>query len=78
LTQALSSNLLKPYRFVNESFEDYKQRKKFTQYAVKEHLKGKLIWDSSKIGTFRHDDTQLRQGERKTIAADDSGLATIL
>jgi hypothetical protein len=78
MTQALSSNLLKPYRFVNESYEDYKKRREFTNYAVKQHLKGKLIWDSARIGTFRHDDSTLRQGERKTIAADDSGLAPTL
>ena len=60
MTQALSSNLLKPYRFENESYEDYKKRREFTNYAVKQHLKGKLIWDSAIKGTYRKDDSRIK------------------
>ena len=36
-----------PKRLENESFEDYKKRRKENNDACRKHLKGRTIWDSS-------------------------------
>ena len=37
----------------DESFEDYKQRRKEDQEETREKLKGKLIWNSKEQGTYK-------------------------
>jgi len=45
--------LLTPKRLENESFEDYKIRRKVVAARVKDHLKGEVIWNSRENGTYR-------------------------
>ena len=37
----------------NESFENYKNRRKKANLIIKMMLRGNLFWDSSKKGTYR-------------------------
>lgn len=41
-----------PHRLENESYEDYKNRRKVCKMFEKRRLKGFLFWDSSKRGTY--------------------------
>ena len=36
----------------NESFEDYKKRRKEEKKKLKSRMKGKVVWESGKYGTF--------------------------
>lgn len=38
---------IRPERQANESFEDYKIRRKFNNLGIKSYLKGQLVYDSS-------------------------------
>tara|TARA_R100000742_G_C4279010_1_gene102652 strand:- start:1939 stop:2100 length:162 start_codon:yes stop_codon:yes gene_type:complete len=37
----------------NETFEEYKIRRKKNKTRIKEHLKGELFWDSREQGTYK-------------------------
>lgn len=37
----------------NESFEDYKARRKKAKETLKIAEKGRLFWESKKLGTYR-------------------------
>ena len=37
----------------NESYEDYKERRKRTNEIMRRRLKGFLFWNSSKRGTYK-------------------------
>lgn len=39
-------------RNINESFEDYKTRRKKENEITKNKLKPKMYWDSPKLGTY--------------------------
>ena len=39
-------------RMENESFEDYKKRRKENKKRIKWHLKGEMIWESKIDGTY--------------------------
>jgi hypothetical protein len=42
-----------PKRLSNESFEKYVARRKHSKDVAKQMLKGQLIWDSKKQGTYQ-------------------------
>lgn len=46
----------------NESFEDYKERRRITNESLKQRLKDKQIWDSGRQGTYRLPERQ-QKGE---------------
>lgn len=48
-------------RQVNESYEDYKVRRTQENKAVKEYLRGRLIWYSSKQGTYRNKKLEIKE-----------------
>ena len=39
-------------RLINESFADYKIRRKYNNEYLKVYRKGQLIWDSQKLGSL--------------------------
>tara|TARA_R100000458_G_C8276977_1_gene252410 strand:- start:4691 stop:4876 length:186 start_codon:yes stop_codon:yes gene_type:complete len=39
-------------RLKGEDFEDYKLRRKLAKSAIKEYLRGRLVWKSFSFGTF--------------------------
>ena len=41
-----------PVRLEGESFKEYKTRMKIVNYVMKQILKGTLIHDSEKLGTY--------------------------
>lgn len=41
-----------PVRFEGESFSEYKTRMKIVNYVMKQRLKGTLMHDSKKLGTY--------------------------
>ena len=43
---------LRPQRSANESFEDYKIRRKAGRTLLKQYLKGDIVWQSSVQGTY--------------------------
>lgn len=43
----------KPYRLDNESYEDYVNRRKVSNMKRKEQKRGKLFWNSPKLGTYK-------------------------
>ncbi len=47
------NTLHKPYRLQNESYEDYTNRRKISNLKRKEQKKGKIFWNSSKLGTYK-------------------------
>jgi hypothetical protein len=44
--------ILQPQRMQGESYEDYKARRTAANKAVKQALKGRLIWDSAVRGQW--------------------------
>ena len=46
-------DLLTPERGVEESVEDYKQRRKEAQLFVRVVSHGKTFWNSRELGTYR-------------------------
>ena len=42
----------RPERFKGESFIEYKTRMKIVNYVIKQRLKGTLMHDSKKLGTY--------------------------
>ena len=42
----------RPERFDGESFNEYKIRMKIVNYVMKQRLKGTLMHDSKKLGTY--------------------------
>ena len=47
----ISKKLIHPARLHNETFADYKSRRALANSTIKAHLRGKLIWEASKIVT---------------------------
>ena len=45
-------------RLPNETFEEYKRRRRFNQIMTKQMHKGRLVWNSSKAGTYTKKDQQ--------------------
>lgn len=39
-------------RLVNESFLDYKKRRGVTSKYLKLYVKGKMVWNSEKLGSY--------------------------
>tara|TARA_R100000781_G_scaffold63337_1_gene40201 strand:- start:4569 stop:4733 length:165 start_codon:yes stop_codon:yes gene_type:complete len=40
-------------RFSYETYDQYKERIKKNKIKIKMHLKGELIWESNKMGTYK-------------------------
>ena len=47
------SDLLQPERRVDESFDDYRQRRKEAELYVRVVSHGKTFWNSRQLGTYR-------------------------
>lgn len=45
-------NRLAPYRLEGEKYEDYKLRRKLAKQAIKQYLRGTVVWNSSVQGTY--------------------------
>ena len=45
-------NTDRPYRLAEESFEEYKVRRRFNNQVKKLKLKGEVVWPSHKWGAF--------------------------
>ena len=45
-------NDLSNARLPNETFEEYKRRIRFNQIMTKQMHKGRLVWNSSRAGTY--------------------------
>lgn len=60
-----SRMLLKPKRQEDETQEQYRERRKFVNFSIKQHLKGKLVWDSSEQGTFKWKDYEATVGQEQ-------------
>ena len=43
---------LNPAREKNESFEDYKKRRKENKEWLKFYLQGEIVWESKREGTY--------------------------
>lgn len=41
-------------RRIDETFEAFKARRTLTNAGVKKYLKGRVLWDSSNLGTYRN------------------------
>lgn len=46
------NKFLNPARNSDESFEEYKDRRRVSNHAVKVHLKGRMFWPRTQ-GTYR-------------------------
>lgn len=44
---------LKNHRHKDESYEEYVARRKRTAAFLKEYLRGRMLWPSSRSGTYR-------------------------
>ena len=47
-----SERNLNPAREINETFEDYKKRRKENKEYLKFYLKGEIFWESKTEGTY--------------------------
>jgi|14BtaG_2_1085337.scaffolds.fasta_scaffold265094_1 hypothetical protein len=47
-----------PHRLENETYEEYKNRRKVCKMFEKQKLKGYKFWDSSKRGTYTKEKEQ--------------------
>jgi hypothetical protein len=49
----MEMNIYQRHRFDEETLHQYHDRLKLIANLCKEKMKGKLIWDSAKLGTYR-------------------------
>ena len=45
-------NRLASYRLEGETYEEYKVRRKLAKEAIKQYLRGTVVWNSSVQGTY--------------------------
>ena len=55
-----------------EPFEEYQLKRKLSQFVEKQKLKGRLFWDSKKLGTYEKSqeekDKKIRPGLKRRYA----------
>lgn len=56
---------MEPVRLMNESFEEYVERRKAIHKITKKLKYGKDFWDSGYAGTYRNDEKRKLQAERQ-------------